>query len=162
MSSSPRLHSAAAFLLGMAVVVSAAAGPLRSLVGAESQLMKGVNQVRLQRHLHPLKASPELAAVAKAHARDMAEQGYLSHVNPNGEDPLIRVRAAGIDGFRLLAENIGATSESGDRVTAIIQKWLASPLHRENILNPAFNTTGLAVLKNGIGETLAVQLYATF
>jgi uncharacterized protein YkwD len=124
--------------------------------------MKGINQVRLERHLLPLKASPQLAAVAQAHARDMAEQGYVSHVNPNGEDPLARVRAAGIDGLRLLAENIGVSSESGDRITAIIQEWLASPLHRENILNPAFNTTGLAIVKTGAGETLAVQLYATF
>jgi uncharacterized protein YkwD len=158
----PSLYSAVGFLCGMALVISAAAGPLWSLVGSEAELMKGVNEVRRERHLKPLSSSPELARVAQAHARDMAQQDYLSHVNPKGEDPLARVRAAGIEGVKLLAENIGSSSKSGDRIASIIQEWLASPVHRENVLNPAFNTTGVAIVETADGKTLAVQLYATF
>ena len=73
-----------------------------------------------------------------------------------------RVRAAGIDGFRLLAENIGTTTMPGDRVTALIEGWMDSPIHRENILNPAFNTTGIAVVETSDGRTIAVQLFATY
>ena len=37
-----------------------------------------------------------------------------------------------------------------------------SPVHRENLLNPAFNSTGLAVVDAPDGTTIAVQLYATY
>ena len=94
--------------------------------------------------------------VARAHAEDMARHGYLSHTNPKGQDALARVQAARVEGFRLLAENIGASSVSGDRIASIVEEWLRSPTHRENLLNPAFNTTGVAVVKTDDGRTLSV------
>ena len=92
----------------------------------------------------------------------MARDGYLSHINPAGQNPLDRVHAAGITGFRLLAENIAATNKRGDRIAEIIDSWMNSPIHRENLLNPAFNTTGIAVVEGRDGTTIAVQLYATY
>jgi uncharacterized protein YkwD len=86
----------------------------------------------------------------------------VSHVNTAGQNPLERVRAAGIGGFRLLAENIGASDEGGDRLEAVVREWLRSPVHRENLLNPAFNTTGVAVVETPTGRTLYVQLFATY
>ena len=162
MSSVPSWKSVVGLLLGVGAVLTAAAGPLHSLVGPEAQLMKEVNRIRREHHLRPLAAQPTLATVAGSHARDMAAHGYLSHVNPSGLDPLERVQAAGISGFSLLAENLGTSSESGDRVQRVIREWMASPLHRENILNPAFNSTGIAVVEAPDGKTIAVQLYATF
>lgn len=156
------LRAAVALLIGFGLVVSASAGPLGTLVGAEAQTLDRVNQVRHEHHLIRLKASPELARVARDHAEEMAREGYVSHVNTAGQNPLDRVRAAGIGGFRLLAENIGASDEGGDRLEAVVREWLRSPVHRENLLNPAFNTTGVAVVETPTGRTLYVQLFATY
>ena len=132
------------------------------LADKPSGLLDQVNDVRARHHLLQLEEQPALAEVALAHARDMAEHGYLDHVDRNGHNPMDRVRAAGIDGFRLLAENIAASSGSGNRIPTIIENWLASPVHRENLLNPAFNRAGTALVRSEGGRTLVVQIYATF
>ena len=40
---------------------------------------------------------PELAAVARAHSRDMRDRGFVNHTNPDGEEPADRAEAAGLD-----------------------------------------------------------------
>jgi uncharacterized protein YkwD len=158
----PGLRAALALLLGFGLVVSASAGTLETLAGSEAQAFDRINQVRRDHHLIQLKASPELARVARGHAEEMAREGYVSHVNTAGQNPLERARAAGVEGFRLLAENIGASDEGSDRLEAVVREWLRSPVHRENLLNPAFNTTGIAVVETPTGQTLYVQLFATY
>jgi uncharacterized protein YkwD len=92
----------------------------------------------------------------------MARRDYVAHVDPDGQNPLDRVQRSGVDGFRLLAENIGASNVAGDRLASITEEWLRSPLHRENLLNPAFNSSGVGIVQTSDGRTLVVQLYATF
>jgi len=150
------------FGAGFAAVIWLATAPLEALAGPEAELFARVNAVRAEHQLIPLRASSELAAVARAHAEDMARRGYLAHENPEGKNPLDRVTAAGVTGFRLLAENIGESSVSGDRVEAIVVAWMGSHDHRENVLNPAFNTAGVAVVEAPGGKTIVVELYATF
>lgn len=158
----PTARGVIAFVAALWACFTVAEKPLHALVGRESAIHDRVNLVRRQHELNPLRGSDELAAVARAHAEDMARSGYLSHVNPAGQNPLERVQSAGLSGFRLLAENIGATSKSGDRIEEIVRGWMASPIHRENLLNPAFNTSGVAIVETPDGTTIAVQLYATY
>jgi len=158
----PTVRGLAAFMLGLWVAFAGFEAPLQALVGDESALHDRVNRVRREHNLRPLRGSDDLARVALAHAEDMALNGYLGHINPAGQNPLDRARAAGVEGYRLLAENIGTTSTRGDRIGAIVTAWLGSPDHRENLLNPAFNTAGTAVLQTDDGRMLIVQLYATY
>ena len=150
------------FGAGFAAVIWLATAPLEALAGPEAELFARVNAVRAEHQLIPLRASSELAAVARAHAEDMARRGYLAHENPEGKNPLDRATAAGVTGFRLLAENIGESSVAGDRVEAIVVAWMGSHDHRENVLNPAFNTAGVAVVEAPGDKTIVVELYATF
>ena len=150
------------FGAGFAAVVWLATAPLEALAGPEAELFARVNQVRAEHQLIPLKASPQLAQVARAHAEDMARRGYLAHESPEGLNPLQRATAAGVSGFRLLAENIGSSTVSGDRVEAIVTEWMRSHDHRENVLNPAFNTAGVAVVQAPNDQTIVVELYATY
>ncbi|HTO06274.1 MAG TPA: CAP domain-containing protein [Myxococcota bacterium] len=136
--------------------------PLEALAGPEAELFARVNRVRAEHHLIPLRGSQELAQVARAHAEDMARRGYFAHESPEGHNALNRVTGAGITGFRLLAENIGASTVSGDRLDAIVEEWMRSHDHRENLLNPAFNTAGVGVVEGPDGQTLVVELYATY
>ena len=150
------------FGAGFAAVVWLATAPLEALAGPEAELFARVNAVRAEHQLIPLQGSAELARVAREHAEDMAQRGYLAHENPEGQNPAQRALAAGVSGFRLLAENIGSSSVSGDRLEAIVTGWMQSHDHRENVLNPAFNTAGVAVVDAPGGQTIVVELYATY
>jgi uncharacterized protein YkwD len=150
------------FGAGFAAVIWLAVAPLEALAGPEAQLFERVNQVRAEHKLIPLKPSQDLAKVARAHAEDMARRGYLAHESPEGLNPLQRTNAAGVTGFRLLAENIGSSTVSSDRIEAIVSEWMRSHDHRENVLNPAFNTAGVAVVQDSAGKTIVVELYATY
>jgi uncharacterized protein YkwD len=161
MVAGPTPAGIALFLASCWLSVTLCAQPLWALLGPEIEILERVNEVRAERHLGGLQNDPDLARVAQAHADDMAKQGYLDHIDKSGRNPLERVQAAGISGFRLLAENIGSTNEN-PRVAVLIKSWLASPIHRENVLNPAFNSSGIGVATRPDGTTIAVQLFATF
>jgi uncharacterized protein YkwD len=154
-------RSTVAFTLGLLAMVWTGT-PLIGRAGPASTLLERVNEVRAEAQLIPLAHSDPLADVALRHAEDMVRHKYMDHVDPAGRTPLDRVQEAGIEGFHLLAENLGVTSAASDRLGTLIDAWLGSPSHRENLLNPAFNTTGVAVVRTPDGHTLAVQLFATF
>jgi len=156
------MRAALSFSVAFTAVIWLATAPLEALAGPEHELLLRVNQVRAKHKLIELAPSQDLARVARAHAEDMARRSYLSHVNPEGANPLDRVQAAGLSGFRLLAENIGATSVNGDRLQIIVDEWMRSHDHRENVLNPAFNSSGVGVVESGSGQTIIVELYATY
>ncbi len=162
MSEPPTARGVVAFIIGCALVLSLAEQPLWALAAPERNLLDRINEVRAEHHLGALRPLEPLARVAQAHADDMVGSDYFAHVSPAGQNALDRVQAAGIEGFRLLAENLGSSTVSGDRIGAIIRAWMESPVHRENVLNPAFNTSGIGFGRTGAGELIVVQLYATF
>ena len=153
----------AVLVLGMAAApLTAAPPPPTDPPGTPGRIWARVNEVRTLRQLRPLAVSPEMMQIAQQHAEDMARRGYLDHHDLEGRNPLVRARAAGLEGFRLLAENIGESSVRQNRIEAIVAAWLDSPVHRQNLLNPAFNRTGIGVAEGADGRTLFVQLFATF
>jgi len=86
----------------------------------------------------PLTLSPTLATVAFGHAADMAD--YFEHEDLAGRSPAQRVRAGGYQ-EKLVGENIAYGPKSIDEV---VQGWLESPDHCENIMDPRFAQMGIA------------------
>jgi uncharacterized protein YkwD len=127
----------------------------------EQGLHEEVNRVRARRNLIPLQRSPELDAVARAHSLDMARRGYLAHETPEGRNPVHRLEASAIDGFTLAAENIGSTDRA-DPNREIVTHWIGSPIHRQNLYSPPFNTTGIGIARSASGALIYTQLYLTF
>ena len=126
----------------------------------EAHFHQQVNQERARRHLIPLERSTDLDTVARAHSADMARRGFFSHVNPEGRNPVDRLQAAGVEGFTLAAENAGLT-DRGDPNREILQGWIASPVHRENLHAPPFNQTGIGIARAPDGTYYFTQLYLT-
>jgi len=127
----------------------------------EDALHEAVNATRAEHDLIPLRRDPELDRVARAHASDMARQGYLSHENRSGANPLDRLFRGGLQGFTLAAENVGRTNEAPPN-HHILASWLASEVHRRNLLAAAFNATGLGIASAPGGALVYAQVYVTY
>jgi uncharacterized protein YkwD len=87
----------------------------------------------------PVTLSGSLAQVALGHASDMATHGYFEHEDLAGHSPADRVRAVGYK-EKLVGENIAYGPQTADEV---VQGWLASPGHCENIMDPRFAEMGI-------------------
>jgi uncharacterized protein YkwD len=100
----------------------------------------------------PIRLSETLAGVALGHASDMAEHNYFEHVDQAGRSPADRVRAVGYR-EKLVGENIAYGPQS---VEEVVQGWLDSPGHCENIMDPRFAEMGLA---NAAGQATRRGLF---
>ena len=145
-----------------------AAAP-RTVTAAElaSQALGLVNEVRAHgtrcgerpfAPAPPLALSVTLANVAFGHAADMAEHDYFEHRDLNGKSPADRVRAVGYR-EKLVGENIAYGPKS---VEEVVQGWLDSPGHCENIMDPRFEEMGIAYAagRSGRRGLYWVQLFA--
>ena len=88
----------------------------------------------------PLIFSGALTGVALGHANDMADHDYFEHKDLAGQSPADRVRASGYS-EKLVGENIAYGPGTIDEV---VQGWLDSPGHCENIMDPRFVEMGIA------------------
>jgi uncharacterized protein YkwD len=88
----------------------------------------------------PLALSGTLDSVALGHAADMAFNDYFEHQDRNGQSPADRVRAVGYH-EKLVGENIAYGPKT---VEEVVQGWLDSPDHCENIMDPRFAEMGIA------------------
>ena len=88
----------------------------------------------------PMRLSGTLESVALGHAADMARHNYFEHQDLLGRSPADRVRAVGYR-EKLVGENIAYGPKSAEEV---VQGWLSSPGHCENIMDPRFAEMGIA------------------
>jgi uncharacterized protein YkwD len=92
----------------------------------------------------PVTLSSTLGSVAFGHADDMATNNYFEHEDLHGRSPSDRVRATGYQ-EKLVGENIAYGPKTVDEV---VQGWLDSPGHCENIMDPRFVEMGLGYAKS--------------
>lgn len=102
-------------------------------------LIAAHNKERAERKLPPLTAEPKLTAAARAHAADMASHKKMAHEGSDGSTPADRVKRQGYTYLRT-GENVAAGQTS---VEAVMDAWMNSPHHRENILGD-FTEIGVA------------------
>jgi uncharacterized protein YkwD len=107
----------------------------------------------------PVTLSATLGTVALGHAADMAEHDYFEHNDLSGRSPAQRVREGGYQ-ETLVGENIAYGPRSIDEV---VQGWLDSPDHCENIMDPRFAQMGIAYAPGKLSRhgLFWVQLLAT-
>lgn len=104
-----------------------------------------LNEIRVENGLDEFIWNVDLAVLAEEYGNDMVNRGYFSHDNPEGVDPFERMRRSGIT-FHIAAENLAAGQPSPEKV---VEAWMNSEGHRENILNPNLKECGIAVVRGG-------------
>ena len=138
----------AAVLASLVALNAAAAGPDCGTGDLQRELLLRVNATRKagyrcgSRQLPP--APPvawdlSLQAAAVSHSNDMARRNFFEHVSPDGERPGERV-AAHRYRWRHLGENIAAGAKD---VAEVMQDWLTSADHCDNIMDPGFSDMGV-------------------
>jgi uncharacterized protein YkwD len=97
----------------------------------------------------PLSVSPKLTRAALEHSNDMARHNEFEHEGSDGSTPAQRATRAGYT-WRTVGENIAAGATSADEV---MEGWLASPGHCENLMDPRFTETGIGYVVDARSES---------
>jgi len=108
------------------------------------ELLALTNQARLENNLPPLFLNATLNQAAFNKAENLLAKQYFSHNSPDGLKFSQWITAAGYTDYSIIGENL-AMGFNGNQ--AVLQAWLNSPKHRQNILDPRFKEIGLVVLK---------------
>ena len=103
------------------------------------RILELVNIERTKRELDPLSIDSQLDQAANFHNDEMVRADIMSHQLPGEADLGERVSATGYSWTRV-AENIAAGYTTPE---AVVEGWMNSPGHKENILNPEFIHIGI-------------------
>jgi len=119
------------------------------------------NQERLTFGLKPLERDPALDQAARIKLDDMFENQYFDHFAPDGTMGAGEVsQLAGYE-YLLVGENLAWGGFRDSR--HLVESWMNSPGHRDNILKTDFKEIGLAVGRGeyqGRTSWMAVQIFA--
>lgn len=145
----------ALLLGGVGLAAPAVADDKLQLSKEEKELVELTNKERAKKKLPALKVDPLLMKAARAHAANMAKQGKMEHVLDGKAPPQ---RAEGV-GYKLgwIGENIAAGEEW--TLPGVMEDWMNSKLHRENILSKRFTEIGIGLATTAKGEVYYTQLF---
>lgn len=105
------------------------------------ELLILTNQQRQSNSLYPLTESSILDQAAVGKASDMFSKNYWAHIAPDGTTPWVFIKGAGYN-YIYAGENLARGYNSAQDV---VNAWMASPEHRQNMLSSHYQNVGFAV-----------------
>ncbi|KAI8807703.1 CAP domain-containing protein [Cladochytrium replicatum] len=124
-----------------------------SISDAEAaQMLSLLNILRQQKGLSPLQLEQRLNDLAEEHSVDMSTKCNMVHEGSDGTSPGQRVDRKGIE-WSLAGENIAAGQND---VRTVMDDWIASAPHLENLLNPKYNFVGFGKSLNSACDNFDV------
>jgi uncharacterized protein YkwD len=163
--------------------------PEIDLTELELQVYRDINRERHNAGLKDLKNDTQLAAIARNHSLDMARHHFFNHINLQGENPTDRSKrqngpvnkqlddntviigiAENIFLAHLYDQIITFTENSKSRqefhwlslsqiAHTIVQGWMRSPGHRENLLSPHHDRQGIGIAISGNDVLVTEDLF---
>jgi len=109
------------------------------------QLVSITNKKRAEAGLPPLVLNPNLSQAATLKAGDMFAKDYWAHNSPDGITPWVFIKQSGYN-YVYAGENLARGFNSAEDV---VNAWMASPKHKENMLFKNYNDVGFFV---GVGK----------
>lgn len=144
-----------------------APGPLRgSLTNPGVNLtvagiLQATNEHRASEGLKPLKLNNTLNQAATNKAENMFALQYFEHESPTGVTPADVVDNVGYE-YLQTGENLALGNYESD--AALVQAWMDSPGHRENIMKPSYTEIGISAIPGNFEDHhtwMSVQTFAT-
>lgn len=126
-----------------------------------SEITELTNKARMQLGGSELKSNTKLTSAAQAKADDMAKQQFFAHTAPDGTMAWDYIKQTDY-AYEIAGENLAITNETAETV---VNSWMNSPSHKENIVNPSYQDIGIGIAKYGDYQghkdtTVIVALYA--
>ncbi len=127
---------------------------------SNSELLTYVNQARADNGLSPLVMNEVLSSAALNKGKDMFSKNYWAHFAPDGTSPWHFIKNSGYE-YSYAGENLAkGFTNSKD----VVDAWMASPTHRENLLSANYRDMGFAIIEGNLqGEdtVLVVQMFGS-
>jgi len=125
-----------------------------ALTSDEQEMLRLVNEARIQNNVPPLEVDIELTNVARIKAQDMIENNYFSHNSPKYGSPFDMMKDFGIE-YTTAGENIAGNQNMQSAHEALMN----SPGHRKNILNPDYTHIGIGIKNGGSYGKMFTQMF---
>lgn len=123
-------------------------------------LLSLTNQQREKNGVSPLVMNDKLTQAATYKAKYMFANNFWAHNAPDGTTPWYFIKQAGYD-YMYAGENLArGFSTSKD----VVDAWMNSPSHRENVLSPNYKDIGFAVSEGTLlneHTTLVVEMFGS-
>jgi uncharacterized protein YkwD len=128
-------------------------------------LRNEVNRVREDKAKSELNREPILDDMARRHAKNMAANSYVGHVQPDGTTLADRYDAAGLSCTlstgQIAGENLlriqPSTDDEQEIAKQIVQSWMDDPDAREKLLANYLGEQGIGVAVTDRGTVYVVQ-----
>lgn len=110
-----------------------------------------INLIRQNNGNSPLVLHRGLSKIARARSKDMATNGYFSHIDPNGNAVFAYMEGQCSSPYDFAGENLSMNNHK-DTVKEAIGSWVGSEKHLENMLKAEYLFVGIgeAVDADGI------------
>ena len=115
---------------------------LHDLATVRAEMLRLTNDARREARRPPLRLETHLVACAQRYAELMLQRSHYGHHDPDGGTVRERSAAAGYASYSALGENI---AQGQFTVSEVMEGWMNSPGHRENLLSPMFTEVGFGV-----------------
>lgn len=116
-----------------------------TVTGYEQEVIRLVNEIRVENGLKALTFDWELSRVARYKSQDMKDNRYFSHTSPVYGSPFEMIKNFGLS-FRRAGENIAMGYATPQ---AVVDGWMNSSGHRANILNAGYTRIGVGYVTEG-------------
>jgi uncharacterized protein YkwD len=113
-------------------------------------MLEQVNMHRADAGQSPLRLCATLTIAAQRYSEVLLDWGELNHTGPDGSEPWDRAIAAGYTDPDATGENIASGYVDVD---AVMEGWMNSPGHRDNIVEPMFTDIGFGFADSPTSNT---------
>lgn len=157
------LFTVAVLMLVLQSLINLAPSLKPDILGYASQIspsdvIRITNEKRSAVGLSPLSLNQTLSNAAYTKGRDMIDRDYWAHVAPDGTQPWKFFKDFDYS-YRYAGENLARDFSNANDV---VNAWMNSPTHKENLLNPKYKEIGIGVVEgdlSGSDTTIVVQFF---
>ena len=126
-----------------ATVPSTVPPTTKSAEEIDSEILRIINEVRCANELNPLEIKDNLTMIAQIRAKEASEK--WSHERPDGTLVDTLANEMHLE-WQVIGENLA--NHTGASAEKIVDAWMNSETHRQNILNSRFQKCGIAEFEN--------------
>jgi hypothetical protein len=106
-----------------------------------------LNERRAREGVPPLRLEPRLQLAAQRYAQEMVDGRFFEHDSPAGTDPQERILMAGYPSHAASSgENLAWATGSEQSPVEVVDGWMHSPGHRENVMRLSFAEIGIGIV----------------